>query len=245
MRFGHHTNEWITISDMMAGLMMIFLLITVSYMFVTQENKAELEKKNMELEKLTEKMKSVAQNYQDLQLELHNELIREFGKDLARWNAVIDQNDTTIRFKEPEVLFDAGKSTVKDQFKRVLDDFFPRYVRILSSPRFKEHIEEIRIEGHTSDEWQSSQTFDERYLQNVLLSQNRAYETLKYCFTINNITIALNKDWLVSVLRANGLSYAKPLEDREKSRRVEFRAVAKADKGLAKILSLSKEMDKN
>ena len=80
---------------------------------------------------------------------------------------------------------------------------------------------------------------ESRYLGNAELSQARAFEVLKYCF--NQKAIDSQKNWLIEVLRANGLSFAKPLEDESKSRRVEFRVITKADKNLQAIVDLSKE----
>ena len=97
--------------------------------------------------------------------------------------------DNTIRFREPEVLFDTGDRYVKQRFKDILDDFFPRYVRILSLPKYKANIEEIRIEGHTSSSWQSASTLESRYLGNAELSQARAFEVLKYCFNQKDMAL--------------------------------------------------------
>ena len=64
---------------------------------------------------------------------------------------------------------------------------------------------------------------------------------LKYCFNLTSIDGY--KEWLIKVFRANGLSFAKPLEDDDKSRRVEFRVITKANKDLLKILDISKEFE--
>lgn len=234
-------NQWISISDMMAGVMMIFLLIMVSFMLITQKTQEDLKVQNQKLLELNGAMSEIAQNYSNLQQELYEALLKEFGKDLQRWDAQIDE-DNTIRFKEPEVLFDTGAKQVKKRFKDILDDFFPRYVKILTLVKFQDNIEEIRIEGHTSQSWFSAHTFEDRYLGNAELSQARALEVLKYCFNLNSINA--HKEWLVKVFRANGLSFAKPLEDDEKSKRVEFRVVTKANKDLLRILEISKDFNK-
>ena len=74
-------------------------------------------------------MSCIAKDYSDLRQELYEALLKEFGKDLKVWDASIDE-DNTIRFNEPEVLFDIGAKQVKKRFKDILDDFFPRYVKI-------------------------------------------------------------------------------------------------------------------
>lgn len=233
-------NQWISISDMMAGIMMIFLLITVSFMLITQKAQEDLRVQNQKLLEINEAMSSIAKDYSDLRQELYEALLKEFGKDLKVWDASIDE-DNTIRFNEPEVLFDIGAKQVKKRFKDILDDFFPRYVKILALEKFQNSIEEIRIEGHTSQVWFAANTLEDRYLGNAELSQARALEVLKYCFNLKSINSY--KEWLVKVFRANGLSFAKPLEDDDKSRRVEFRVITKANKDLLKILDISKDFE--
>ncbi|MDE7235918.1 MAG: hypothetical protein K2N45_04775, partial [Helicobacter japonicus] len=163
-------NQWISISDMMAGIMMIFLLITVSFMLITQKAQEDLRVQNQKLLEINEAMSSIAKDYSDLRQELYEALLKEFGKDLKVWDASIDE-DNTIRFNEPEVLFDIGAKQVKKRFKDILDDFFPRYVKILALEKFQNSIEEIRIEGHTSQVWFAANTLEERYLGNAELSQ--------------------------------------------------------------------------
>ncbi|MDD7568018.1 MAG: OmpA family protein [Helicobacter sp.] len=238
MQHKKERNYWISIADMMAGIMMIFLLIMVSFMLLSSESKSHLVEQNRRYSEINTKMSAIAKDHSDLQVELYNELQKEFAKDFSRWNAQID-TDNTIRFRDPEVLFDTGDKQVKKRFQNILDDFFPRYVTILSLPKYKESIEEIRIEGHTSSNWESATTLEDRYLGNAELSQARAFEVLKYCF--NQKSIDSQKYWLIAVLRANGLSFARPLQNDAISRRVEFRVLTKADKNLTKILELSKE----
>lgn len=231
-------SEWISISDMMAGVMMIFLLVAVGYMVVISKTQKELAIQNAELLELNKQMSDVAKTHQNLQTELYKDLIAEFSRDLGRWNAEIDA-DNTVRFREPDILFDQGEREVKSRFKEILDDFFPRYIKILSQPQYKEDIEEIRIEGHTSKEWKNAKSLEDRYLGNAELSQARALEVLKYCF--NNGQIAKEKEWLIRVLRANGLSFAKPLESAELSRRVEFKAITKSNQKILEILNINEE----
>ena len=62
------------------------------------------------------------------------------------WDAVFTE-DLILTFQGPEVLFDTGKADLKPRFKQILQDFFPRYVKIITSPKYKNSIQEIRIEG--------------------------------------------------------------------------------------------------
>jgi chemotaxis protein MotB len=225
----HNARTWISVSDMMTGLMMVFLFISLLFM-----EQADAERKAVQ---------NMAVTYQNYYVELHQSLENEFQQDLSRWNAEI-LSDTTIRFKEPDVLFDQGSKEIKTRFQKILNDFFPRYISLIASDKFRENIEEVRIEGHTSSAWEGSRNFDDRYLNNVFLSQQRSYSILEYCFRIP--AIARYQNWLTKVVRVNGLSFASPImingrEDEAQSRRVEFRVKTKADERIRDIVSTVKE----
>lgn len=215
---------WMSVSDMMTGLMMVFLFISVVFMEQVVSEKRAVE--------------DIAITYESYQEELRNSLAVEFKNDLQAWNAEM-LGDTTIRFNEPDVLFDEGSKTIKPRFEEVLGDFFPRYVKVLASEKFRTNIEELRIEGHTSSKWEGSKSVNDRYLNNALLSQQRSFSILEYCFTLP--AIASYQDWLTTVVRANGLAFAKPVlingaEDGSRSRRVEFKVKTKADDKIREIL---------
>lgn len=225
-------REWLSISDMMAGLMMVFLFIAV--VFMQQVNKDK------------ESLVEIASTYAETMSKLNEALHEEFDEQTLReWGAEI-LRDNTIRFKEPSVLFDMNKSVIKPRFKTILNDFFPRYVNILTKEEFKEDIVEVRIEGHTSSVgWRSDKSLESRYLRNAALSQERAFSVLNYLFKID--PIKKDQDWLIKVFRANGLAFAKLIyengrEDRKKSRRVEFRVITNTVLKIEEILKKSKNM---
>jgi outer membrane protein OmpA-like peptidoglycan-associated protein len=157
-------REWISISDMMAGLMMVFLFIAVLFM--------------SEVQKEQKVIKEIAESYQNIQQQLYRDLNQEFKEELEIWDAEILE-DNTIRFKSPEVLFDTNSSELKVLFMTVLDDFFPRYLDILTNNKYKKQIKEIRVEGHTSSIWKNA-TREQSYINNMSLSQNRAKSVLAY-----------------------------------------------------------------
>jgi chemotaxis protein MotB len=220
----HDSTQWISISDVMSGLMLLFMLISVGYMLEVEDEK--------------NKIKSIALTYENSQKALNNALKNEFEKDLKVWNAEILDNNT-FRFKSPEMLFEAGKSELKIQFEDILKDFFPRYIFILTDSRFRNEIEEVRIEGHTSTTWHGAKNKNERYIKNAKLSQDRAFAVLDYCIDLPKIYSEV--DWLIDRFRANGLSFAKPIlqngvENEELSRRVEFRVITNTEEKIYDIL---------
>jgi outer membrane protein OmpA-like peptidoglycan-associated protein len=217
-------REWISISDMMAGLMMVFLFIAVLFMSeVKKEQKA---------------IKEIAEGYQNIQQQLYEDLKKEFKEDLKIWDAEI-LKDNTIRFKSLDILFDTNSSNIKGIFKNVLDDFFPRYLYILTNNKYKKQIKEIRVEGHTSSVWKNA-TRGQSYINNMSLSQNRAKSVLAY--TYNIVKSENNKVFLENVFRANGMSFSNLIlknekEDIQASQRVEFRAVTKAEERIYEIIN--------
>jgi len=232
-------NEWMSISDMMSGLMLIFLFVAVSFMLNVENDK-------ISLQKVKEKITQIALTYQKSKIDLNKDLHKEFDKDLKKWNAEITK-DNSIVFNSPEVLFETGKSEIKEKFKGILNDFFPRFIKILISPKYKNEIDEIRIEGHTSNVWLSAKDKKEVYLKNMKLSQDRANSVLNYVYLIDNFIINSNRDFLEKHLRANGMAYSKLKyldENKTKidylhSRRVEFKVKLKTEEKILKILKVS------
>lgn len=219
-------NQWMSISDLMSVLMMIFLFISIVYM------------KNISLEK--NKITSIAQTYEKTQVEITHDLKKEFAKNLQIWNAVLDSLTLSIRFENPEILFQVGSAELNEHFKNILDSFFPRFIQILTDPKYKKYIEEIRIEGHTSSEWTGESSFRQAYFYNMELSQNRTRKVLEYILSkIENEDLF---HWTKSKLTANGLSSSKPIynndktENKKRSRRVEFKIKTNAEKQITKII---------
>jgi outer membrane protein OmpA-like peptidoglycan-associated protein len=218
-------DHWLSVSDMMSGLMVIFLFIAISYMMQVLEEKQQLVE--------------VAVTYEKTKDLIYKQLNDEFKNDLPLWNAEIDRENLAVRFKEPEVLFNIGEAELKDKFKVILADFFPRYNTVLAN--YYKDIEEIRIEGHTSSEWNTKNvSVDESYFLNMALSQDRTRATLEYCLMLPQV--APNRPWLKAILTANGLSSSKPIlltdgqEDMVHSRRVEFKVKTNSEKQILKIL---------
>jgi len=199
-------SQWINIADIMSALMMIFMFIAIAFLYQIL-NEKEIYK-----------------------VQLNKALHEEFDKDLSVWDAVIT-DDNIIRFNSP---FKSGSDFIPKEFNSILVEFFPRYIKLLSSSKFKKEIDEIRVEGHTSNGWGEA-TQKESYLYNMNLSQRRASNVLSYCYNIEDKTIDKNLPWLQKNLRANGMSFskllykddAKTIQDKERSRRVEFRVVTK------------------
>ena len=216
-------EHWVSVSDLMAGLMMVFLFIAIALM-----NHAQVER---------DKIKEVAVAFQENQVAIYEALVVEFEKDLKQWDAEIDRESLTFTFKSPDILFQTGRSELNPKYKDLLADFFPRYLRVLSP--YQKSISEVRIEGHTSSDWNHLPE-DEAYFGNMALSQARTRAVLNYVYLLP--VISDQKGWMKSHLAAVGLSSSKAIylpdgsEDEISSKRVSFRVITNADIKIKSIL---------
>jgi outer membrane protein OmpA-like peptidoglycan-associated protein len=225
----HQEAQWISLSDLMTGLMMLFMLIAIAFMLKVQAEEAQA--------------KRWAEQYRQIRQELYEDLYAAFKDRLTLWNAAFTR-DLILTFQGPEVLFDKGSADLKPRFKEILQDFFPRYVDIIASPKYKGSIQEIRIEGHTSSDWNGATGTEDAYFQNMQLSQDRTRSTLRFVFKLPEVQKDI--DWLRSNVTANGLASShlilKPdgTENAERSKRVDFRILTDAEAKIDKILETAR-----
>jgi outer membrane protein OmpA-like peptidoglycan-associated protein len=189
------------------------MFITVLYI---DSVKVEME----ENEDLLVKIDDLSSKKYKLKDELYKDLVDSFGRYKNSWGIEIDKDNLSISFKSPEVLFKQGSDELSVRFKSIIRVFFPKLVKVLS--KYRSSISEIRIEGHTSSEWDDNTGFLNAYINNMELSQDRTRKVLKTCLLQNN------SKWVLKRLTANGLSSSRAIvkngvEDEEASRRVVFR----------------------
>ncbi len=217
-------DHWISVSDLMAGLMMVFLFISIALMRSAFQER--------------DTIKEIAEAYQKNQVAIYEDLINEFRDDLPRWHAEVRKETLSFEFKSPEVLFDTGQITLKHYFKEILDDFFPRYLMVLQ--RFHDSINEVRIEGHTSSIWNRLTSPDVAYFKNMELSQGRTRSVLDYVYQSD--LGAGERSWVKKHMAAVGLSSSHAVinndgtENEDRSRRVTFRTITNAEVQIRKIL---------
>ena len=226
---GSKSNHfWSSITDLMSGLMVIFAFVAVVFL--------------AQMKLVLDKVIYVTEGFKDTEQSLYNELMKEFKNDLEDWNAYIDAKTLSVIFKEPDVLFEKGEYAIKDKFKSILDDFFPRYADVLKMEEFQEDIIAVRIEGHTSSEWKKDTKPKKAYLNNMSLSQLRASKVLQYTLATN---LNGSYDWMRDRLQAVGFSSSKikmdkeGKEDKDMSRRVEFKVVTNAQDKLYSLVRLT------
>lgn len=226
-----NADHWMSISDIMSGLMIVFMFIAVAFMMQVQN---EQRQKN-----------EMIYNYAVIKHKIYSALFEEFKDDLPKWNAELDEKTLTVRFKEPDILFSVGSDFLTPRFQEILNNFLPRYIAVISRDEFKNYVEEIRIEGHTDPYWAGAQSRQQEYLNNMALSQSRTRAVLSYA--INMPALENNLEWMIRRITANGLSSSQPIIsdgqiDAKLSRRVDFRIRTKADE---KMNQLAEEVEIN
>ncbi len=229
------TSNWISLSDMMTGLMLIFLLIAV--LTISQVVAQENERQQM----ITE--------YDLSKEEIYSDLEEAFGGKKDEWGIEIAR-DLSIKFQNPDLLFDTDDSNLKDNYKQILDDFIPKYLAIVNKEEYKNRIREVRIEGHTAEVSPAHPT----YMSTIALSQNRANSVLAYTLE-NEYFLSLSeqdKNKLLFWFTANGLGKGRTLDANGEytfesgqsisptSRRVEFRIVTTSEELIEEIISKQK-----
>ena len=231
---GNESN-WRSFSDIMTGLMVIFMFIAISYI-------NEVQKKQEQRDIIFEEFKATKE-------ELFSELENAFKDDFNEWEVELDK-DLSIKFTNPEVLFESGQTNIRPYFSTILNDFLPRYFDILLQGKYEDKIIEVRIEGHTDAV--PAPLFDrDPYIGNIKLSQQRSANVLKY-FRLMDYYQNLNsskEQRLQFWLTANGLSYGRTLDENKEltaisgksvnnsySRRVEFRIITSSENLVDKVI---------
>ncbi len=222
---------WISMSDMMTGLMLIFLLIAVAFMYQVQIKQKDKNK--------------ILVEYNDSNLQLYKELNSSFKDKEKKWWMKIN-SDLEIKFNKKDINFETDKYFVPETFKNILKEFIPKYLKIINNKKYSDKITEIKILGHT---WECK---DFEYEECLVLSQRRANSVLIYLQNTPEFKNLSNKDkeklnfwftanwmWDWKLLDKNWeyiyLSKEKP--DNQKSRRVEFKIITNSDSVIKNIIN--------
>ena len=154
-------DAWISVSDMMTGLMMIFLFIAIIYIQEVLNTYGEFE---------------------DVQAKICSELKKEFNEEQDTWDMRICEGGLLVKFQNNENFLPDSK-VITDRFQIVLGEFYPRFKRILW--KYIDDVDELRIEGHASSEARGK-TRKDAYLYNTELSQGISFNVMDYVLGLEN-----------------------------------------------------------
>lgn len=233
-RNGEKLNFWLSYSDMMAALLIVFALIlsaTLLDMRSTYEAKqAELAEKEAIINSQQEQIDQIV----GIRGELVDALSKEFANSAL--SVKVDPQTGAITF-DSNLLFGYNQDTLQDVGKAFLAEFLPQYFSILLDPSFYPYVAEVIIEGHTDTAGD--------YMYNLQLSQNRAFAVVSYCLDDSNHFLSEEQlDELRGLLTANGRSWSAPVYQQdgtvnmEASRRVEIKFRLKDEEMMNQIASM-------
>lgn len=234
---GEKLNFWLSYSDMMAALLLVFILILSCTLLETratyEAKQAELEEK----EQIILNQQSQIDTIVGVRGDLIDALSKEFsGNDLS---VKVDAQSGAITF-DSTLLFGYNDDKLQDSGKTFLAGFLPKYFSVLLGKDFSPYVAEIIIEGHTDT--------DGGYMYNLQLSQNRAFAVVSYCLDENNHFLSDSQlEELRVLLTANGRSWSAPIYaadgtvDMQASRRVEIKFRLKDEEMINQIAEMLEE----
>ena len=153
------------------------------------------------------------------------EIELEFDRDFRVWGVKLYKDRLLIRFANNNLLFNAGSSELRTPFKIILIDFFPRFLKIVK--KNKKYIDKVLILGHTSSENSRGRTKQEKFMRNLILSQERADEIYYFIKHIEDKRVRQNINFIKKNFEPIGYSSKYLIvengrENKIKSRRIEF-----------------------
>ena len=141
-----------SVSDLMAGLLSIFILALCYFMLNFQ---------------------TVTNKYTG-NTELRNQLLKDVGKDLQAQGLQvrIDTKQGVLRIPE-SVLFESGEANIKEQGQAAVSKLSQSLLKTMTRPEYREALETVFIEGHTDN----VPIHNEFFQSNWELSAQRAINT--------------------------------------------------------------------
>jgi outer membrane protein OmpA-like peptidoglycan-associated protein len=203
---------WLSFSDLMAGLLMVFALMLLAALYNYQSGVDGIREILMIREQVIEELKS------------------EFDDGPG---AVVHVEDNgSVRFLD-NVLFSQGSAVVSPEGRTQLASFANSYLSVLlGNPTFQEQLRAIVIEGHTNS--------DGSYELNLDLSQARAFAVMvalleeagEYRAVMEALVSANGRSYSDLLYLDEGQTF----EDKDGSRRIEIHFRLNDDELLRQIL---------
>ncbi|SDI37636.1 Outer membrane protein OmpA [Halanaerobium congolense] len=151
-------SYWLSYSDLMAALLIIFILILAYNILQFKVSQEELEAIQVQIKEIDQTNKVI------------DKLEKEFGEEIE-----INEDTGDIVVKS-DILFDFDEYELKEKGKNFLEDFIPRYLDVMIGDKeIKDNLYRILVVGHTDAKGD--------YLYNLELSQLRALEVVNYIFS--------------------------------------------------------------
>ena len=145
-------DYWQSYSDMMAALLLVFILIVFAVIQRLQTQQDEIaakqaivDKQKITIEKLGGDADGGMTKFEEMEQKVSKiigvkaEIIEDLRKELNNVNLEIDGQTGAIQF-DSEILFDTDKADLKTSGKKELDRFMKGYFKVLLNDKFRNHI---------------------------------------------------------------------------------------------------------
>jgi len=170
-RSDDNAGMFLSIGDLMSGLLMIFALLFIVVQLQIQKIEAERQRLEAELQQKIEELRRFQEAFDRLPLVIKAEIEQAIGTDAVK----VDPKTGDISIGD-QILFDEGSDVLREEGKAFLRQFIPLYSQIIfSDPAFENQVAYVVVEGHTSS------AGDDAY--NRSLSLRRALAVSNYIFS--------------------------------------------------------------
>ncbi|MBE9039513.1 OmpA family protein [Oscillatoriales cyanobacterium LEGE 11467] len=206
------TGIWLSVGDLMSGLLMLFALLFITVQLQLQQKLSEVAKLERELEAKIAQL----ERYQDVFDRLPLVILTAIESELGGSDVVsVDPSTGEVSIRD-RILFDRGSATLKSEGKQFLQEFIPIYSQVIfSNEEFDRQITRILIEGHTSSQGSED--------SNLELSLRRALSVANYIFS-DEISFTTKSNLKQKILAAGrGEIEADTNTDNPGDRKVVFR----------------------
>ena len=165
IKYGSNQNSdddsnvfWVTMSDLLLGLVVVFLVLFIFTITGFTQNKI---------------------NEKESQYEVTEKIARELQKNDIK--AEVDKFSGTIKISDLE-LFELNSWELSEKGRQYMSKFVPVYLdTIMKNSDITDKISQIVIEGHTdSQAFAGAKTPEEKYYKNMDLSLKRASSVAQY-----------------------------------------------------------------
>lgn len=155
---GEDLASWISISDLMSGLLIIFILTLSLYMLIFSQKTAELTENN----------------------QMRKEIIHEIAGKIEKQGFIVKVDDDNGVIRLPErLLFRSGHAELEEDGQRLLSALGHILFDVLSKDKYNGKVDTVFIEGHT-DNVKIGSKIREKFASNWELSAQRAINTWKF-----------------------------------------------------------------
>lgn len=202
---------WISFSDLMTAMMILFLVIMV----VSLTKVTSLIEDAKRMEKVDEQAKKESARLADIK-----NLCEELSRDASLINSSIfvDCKNNRINFGEAGK-FPSNSYSLDEAGRHALRDVVPLILRAADSETGKKYLKQVLVEGYADT--------DGSYLYNLHLSMQRSErvmcELLDGRSPIQEMLTGDEKHKIRTLFLAGGDSFNNAKEDKDSSRRVELR----------------------